>query len=150
MSASVSVCLPDSIRARLPYLLARAHQRQLDMFARHTAAFDIASREYAVMLLLEAHEKLWQSQIAEALGLDRTTITHLVDGLEERGWVARNRDPADRRAHVVGLTGAGENALTKIKPAVIEAKKELLTPLTEAEQAQLRNLLARLIAEETA
>ncbi|MGN8159325.1 MarR family winged helix-turn-helix transcriptional regulator [Salinisphaera sp. SWV1] len=139
--------LPDSIRTRLPYLLARAHQRQLDVLARHTAAFDIAGRDYAVMLLLEAHPRLWQSQIAEALGLDRTTVTYLVDGLEKRDWVARQRDPADRRAHVVGLTEAGEQALADIKPAVIEAKKELLAPLSDDEQDQLRDLLTRLIAE---
>lgn len=144
---SLSVCLPDSIRTRLPYLLARAHQRQLDVFARHTAAFDIAGREYAVLLLLEAHPRLWQSQIAEALGLDRTTVTYLVDGLEKRDWVARRRDPADRRAHVVGLTEAGEQALAEIKPAVTEAKKELLAPLSEDEQDQLRDLLMRLITE---
>ncbi|MGB7756745.1 MAG: MarR family transcriptional regulator [Salinisphaera sp.] len=143
----MSVCLPDSIRTRLPYLLARAHQRQLDVFARHTAAFDIAGREYAVLLLLEAHPRLWQSQIAEALGLDRTTVTYLVDGLEKRDWVARRRDPADRRAHVVGLTEAGEQALAEIKPAVTEAKKELLAPLSEDEQDQLRDLLMRLITE---
>lgn len=144
----MSICLPDSIRMRLPYLLARAHQRQLDVFARHTAAFDIAGREYAVMLLLEAHQHLWQSQIAEALGLDRTTVTYLVDALEKRDWVARRRDPADRRAHVVGLTEAGEKALADIKPAVVEAKKELLAPLSEQEQDQLRDLLVRLIATE--
>ncbi|AWN14882.1 MarR family winged helix-turn-helix transcriptional regulator [Salinisphaera sp. LB1] len=143
----MSICLPDSIRTRLPYLLARAHQRQLDVLARHTAAFDIAGRDYAVMLLLEAHPRLWQSQIAEALGLDRTTVTYLVDGLEKRDWVARQRDPADRRAHVVGLTEAGEQALADIKPAVIEAKKELLAPLSDDEQDQLRDLLTRLIAE---
>ena len=142
------VCLPDSIRARLPYLLARAHQRQLEVFAAHTAAFDVDGREYATLLLLEAHEHLWQSQIAEALRLDRTTVTYLVDGLEKRGWVARNRDPADRRAHVVGLTPAGEGALIEIKPAVVEAKNKLLAPLNEAEQDQLRDLLVRLIAED--
>lgn len=143
----MSVCLPDSIRSRLPYLLARAHQRQLDVFAHHTAAFEIAGREYAVLLLLEAHPRLWQSQIAAALDLDRTTVTYLVDALETRDWVARQRDPADRRAHVVGLTEAGEQALTKIKPAVSRAKQELLSPLTEAEQNQLRDLLMRLITE---
>ncbi|HET7313706.1 MarR family transcriptional regulator [Salinisphaera sp.] len=143
----MSICLPDSIRARLPYLLARAHQRQLDVFTRHTAAFDIAGREYAVMLLLEAHEALWQSQIADALGLDRTTVTYLVDTLEKRDWAVRNRDPADRRAHVVGLTEAGKKALADIKPALIEAKKELVAPLSENEQDQLRDLLIRLIGE---
>lgn len=143
----MTVRLPDSIRARLPYLLARANQRQLDLFAHHTARFAIQGREYALMLLLEAHPRLWQSQIADALNLDRTTVTYLVDALEQRGWLARTRDPSDRRAHVVALTAAGETALTQIKPAVEDAKADLMAPLTDDEQAQLRALLTRLIAE---
>lgn len=142
----MSVCLPDSIRAGLPYLLASAHHRQLDLFSRHTAQFNIAPREYAAMLLLEVRSDLWQSQIAETLGMDRTTVTYLVDELEKRGWLVRERDPADRRAHVVSLTAAGRQALTAIKPTVLEAKKELLTPLSEDEQDQLCDLLTRLAA----
>lgn len=144
----MSISLPESIRARLPYLLARAHHRQVDVFDRYTAAFEISGREYAVMLLLEAHERLWQSQIAEALNLDRTTVTYLVDALEKRGWAGRNRDPADRRAHVVGLTSSGQQALAEIQPAVADAKSEMLAPLSEAEQDQLRDLLTRLISED--
>jgi len=143
----VSVRLPDSIRARLPYLLSRAYQRQLALFARHTSALDVSGREYAVMLLLEAHERLWQSQIAEALGLDRTTVTYLVDAMEQRGLAARQRDPADRRAHVIALTQAGVERLAALAPAVRAARDELLAPLSADEQDQLRGLLIRLNQE---
>lgn len=148
MEPGVPVRLPDTIRTRLPYLLARAHHRQLDLFADYTAAFDIGAREYTVMLLLEAHEKLWQSQIAEALGVDRTTVTYLIDAMEQRGWLARRRDPADRRAHVVTLTAHGRTTLAELEPAIRRATQALLAPLNDAEQAQLRALLIRLIAEE--
>lgn len=140
------ICLPDSIRTGLPYLLASSHHRQLDLFSRHTARFNIAAREYAALLLLEARSDLWQSQIAETLGMDRTTVTYLVDELEQRGWLVRRRDPSDRRAHVISLTPAGQQALTGIKPAVREAKQELLAPLSDSEQDQLCNLLVRLTA----
>lgn len=136
--------LPDSIRMSLPYLLARAHHRQIDIFEKHTQAFAVAPREFATMLLLEAHQDLWQSQIAETLHLDRTTVTYLVDGMEKRGWLARRRDPADRRAHVVNLTNTGQQALADIKPAVCEARKALLAPLSTEEQKLLCTLLARL------
>lgn len=138
------VRLPDTIRGRLPYLLSRAYNRQQALFAEHTAEFELSGREYAVMLLLEAHEKLWQSQIAEALGLDRTTITYLVDSLEKTGRAARHRDPNDRRAHAVSLTEAGHRVLVDIAPAVQRAKAEMLAPLNEAERTQLSELLARL------
>lgn len=143
----MSVRLPDSIRARLPYLLSRAYHRQLALFARHTADCGLSAREYALMLLLEAHVTLWQSQIAEALDLDRTTVTYLVDAMEQRELVTRRRDPSDRRAHVVALTTTGQNALAGIAPAVAAAKAELLAPLSATEQDQLRELLIRLNQE---
>ncbi|MDA3919060.1 MAG: MarR family transcriptional regulator [Salinisphaera sp.] len=141
----MAVRLPDSIRSRVTYMLAKAHQRQLALFERHTAELGISAREYAVLLLLEGQDHIWQSEIADALGLDRTTVTYLVDALESRAWVARRRDPADRRAHVVTLTDAGRESLDQqVRPAARAATDELLAPLDATEQAQLRSLLARL------
>jgi DNA-binding MarR family transcriptional regulator len=42
-------------------------------------------------------------------------ITLLVNRLQERGWVLRGEDPADRRAVLVGLTPAGEDALAQLR-----------------------------------
>jgi len=143
----MTVCLPDSIRASLPYTLARAHQRQLQLFEAHTSELGVSGREYAIMLVLEGQPQLWQSEIANALNVDRTAITYLIDALEERGWAARGRDPADRRAHVVTLTDDGRATLSeRIRPAAQAATQELLSPLNADEQAQLRGLLSRLCA----
>jgi len=139
--------LPDSIRCRLGYLLAKAHHRQLALFDKHTASLTVSGREYAALLALEANaDGLWQSDIADLLGMDRTTVTYLVDGLEKRRWLTRSKDPADRRAHVIKLTPAGVDALAEIRPAARASTDELLSPLDDAERAQLRDLLARLIA----
>lgn len=139
--------LPESIRSRLAYLLAKAHQRQLDLFAAHTRALSISGREYVTLLALEAHDDgLWQSDIAELLSLDRTTVTYLVDALEQRDWLRRERDPADRRAYVIRLTDTGVAALAEARPAARAATEELLGPLDANEQAQLRSLLGRLVS----
>lgn len=137
--------LPRSIRCHLPYLLAKAYQRQQRLFEQHTQAFDITGRDYGLLLILESNARLWQSEIAELMGLDRTTVTYLVDGLEKRGWLQRERDPADRRAHVVTLTAEGAAALERIRPAATAAIDEVLAPLDDAERAQLRTLLTRLL-----
>ncbi|ERJ18079.1 5'-methylthioadenosine phosphorylase protein [Salinisphaera shabanensis E1L3A] len=137
--------LPDSIRCRLGYLLAKTHQRQLKLFEAHTHDLSVSGRQYATLLALEANAELRQSDLAEWLDLDRTTVTYLIDSLEERAWIERQRDPADRRAHIVRLTDAGTVALADIRPAAQAATQELLTPLDDDEQAQLRALLARLL-----
>ncbi|MES1952281.1 MarR family transcriptional regulator [Salinisphaera sp. S4-8] len=137
--------LPDSIRCRLGYLLAKSHQRQVRFFEAHTREMQVSGRQYATLLLLEANDGLRQSDIAEWLDLDRTTVTYLVDSLEQRGWIERQRDPADRRAHIVRMTAAGMAGLEKVRPAARAATQELLAPLNDDEQAQLRALLARLV-----
>lgn len=129
-------------------MLARAHQRQLRLFEEYTSGLGVSGREYGVMLLLENQDRLWQSEIADALCLDRTTVTYLVDALEKHGWLARHRDPADRRAHVVTLTDSGRETLrTRISPAALAATDELLAPLDTSEQDQLRALLSRLYTD---
>ena len=137
--------LPDSIRHQLSYLLAKTHQRQLRLFDAHTEGMQVSGRQYATLLALEANDALHQSDLAEWLGLDRTTVTYLVDGLEKRGWIARQRDPADRRAHRLHLTEDGVAALAKIRPAARAATQALLAPLDNNEQTQLRTLLVRLL-----
>ena len=137
--------IPPSIRCHLPYLLARAYQRQQRLFEAHTRDFDITGRDYGLLLMLESNPGLWQSEIADLMGLDRTTVTYLVDGLQKRGWVAREPDPADRRAHVVTMTTDGRTALESIRPAAAAAIDEVLAPLDETERDQLRALLTRLL-----
>lgn len=140
----MSHVLPDSIRCRLGYLLAKSHQRQLALFEKHTSKLAVSGREYAALLALEANDGLWQSDIAELLGMDRTTVTYLVDGLEKRGWLTRARDPADRRAHVIRMTDEGVAALASIRPAARASTDELLEPLNDSERETLRSLLTRI------
>jgi DNA-binding MarR family transcriptional regulator len=70
--------------------------------------------------------------------------------LESSGLCERRRDPADRRRHIVEITPAGREALERIDTAVSAAERELFGGLTEAEQAQLRDLLDRVVVDPAA
>jgi DNA-binding MarR family transcriptional regulator len=57
-------------------------------------------------------------RISELAADERVTqpgITLLVNRLQQRGWVQRAADPRDRRAVLVGLTPAGEDALARLR-----------------------------------
>jgi DNA-binding MarR family transcriptional regulator len=71
-------------------------------------------------------------------------VTHLVDELEKEGLLARQPDPADRRATLLALTPhmrARFDEASLVQQAMIE---EILAPLDEAEQRHLLALLTRL------
>jgi DNA-binding MarR family transcriptional regulator len=88
-----------------------------------------------------------QQAIGERLGIDRTTMVALIDELEERGWVRRERNPADRRAHVITLTPAGKKLQERAERELDARSDRFFGPLSEAERAVLRELLVRLIRE---
>jgi DNA-binding MarR family transcriptional regulator len=60
-----------------------------------------------VLSVLRADHPLSQQEVAEQLGVDRTTMVALVDALESKGLVERHRNAADRRKNIVQLTSAG-------------------------------------------
>ncbi len=85
-----------------------------------------------------------QDQLAAKLHVDRSNVARQLARLEENGFVARSRCAADRRAVEVRLTEKGEQALPLIWQTRVEWRRELLAELTEEEQVQLEELLAKL------
>ncbi|SER26847.1 MarR family winged helix-turn-helix transcriptional regulator [Microlunatus flavus] len=135
--------LGPELVGRLTYLLKRALLELEDLHAEHLAPAGLGARELAVLLLLGGHEPESQQQAAARLGVDRTSMVGLLDGLEAKGFVARRPDPVDRRRNVVELTPAGQVALREATRASDDAERALLADLDDAEAAQLRALLRR-------
>ena len=131
---------------RLAYLLKRAFLDLEELHREHLDPLGINGRELSVLLLLDAREPESQQAAAERLQVDRTTMVALLDGLEAKGLVARQADPADRRRNVVALTNKGRRTLEKAVRASDEAEARLLEGLDRSERTQLRSLLAQINA----
>lgn len=131
------------LRARLGYLLKHAFLELEELHAVHMAGCAVNVRELSVLLLLDGREPESQQQAAERLGVDRTTMVGLLDGLESKELVVREPDLADRRRNVVVLTDAGRGALKNAKAASDRAERQLLADLSPSEVERLRDLLAR-------
>ena len=133
------------LSARLTYLLKRALVELEDLHAQHLAPVGISGRELGVLLLLDGRRDApSQQQAAGRLGVDRTTMVGLVDGLEAKGLVARRANAEDRRRNVLELTEDGHTTLARAVSASNKAEQQLLAALDDAESTQLRTLLTRL------
>ncbi|WP_299520362.1 MarR family winged helix-turn-helix transcriptional regulator [uncultured Serinicoccus sp.] len=105
---------------------------------------DLAPTDVAVLARLAGQQCTRSRDLAQAEGLDPSTMSRRLASLAERGLVERHPDPADRRAQVLGLTEAGLAALTQERARRVELVTDTLADWPEAEKAQLADLLGRL------
>ncbi len=116
----------------------RSSDELLGMNLRHLMALSYL-RDHA-----DAHaDGTPQQELAEALCMDANNVVLLLNELEDRGHIARRRDPADRRRHRVELTAAGRRALTRAERAQETIEDEVLGALDSEERATLWRLLTR-------
>lgn len=69
----------------------------------------------------------------------------IIDALAEQGLVHREVDPVDRRRRVLDLTASGRKLVDDLASVGAEIERDLLSPLTPAEQAALRRMLLALL-----
>lgn len=130
----------------LPGLLGFALRRaQVAVFADFARAVpELTPGQFGVLTLIEQNAGLSQSELGEALGVDRSTVVATLDRLESRGLLARTPSPSDRRAHALKLTAAGRDLLTDAARRIAAHEARIAASLSADERRRLMALLARL------
>ena len=128
----------------LSFLLARANAVSLQAASAGLRPYGLKPRSYSVLALAVSGARPSQREIAEYLRLDPSQVVALVDGLQERGLVARETDERDRRANVVVATDEGARLHADVRGTVERTEGEVLGALDPAERAALRALLERI------
>src|SRR4051812_16574174 len=132
---------PRSAPGLLLALLGREAMRRLR--AAH-AAHNRKPRQFQILGLLHDHGGQAQRELMQEMDIDPSILVTLLNPLEADGLVARERDPADRRRHLVTLTHAGERALVSAARAQTETEDALFASLDVEQRKQLAALLVAL------
>src|SRR6266480_1485 len=147
MSVTIRQGLPEELVASSTFLLKRlgfsAKERAMKAYEEE----GLHPYHYAILLALDQGSHETQGSIADALGYDRGQLVGLLDELEERGLVERQRDPNDRRRHLVELTAEGKRTLRRLRALARQLEDEFLEPLSDAERDKLHGLLLKLAAK---
>ncbi|HTT11946.1 MAG TPA: MarR family transcriptional regulator [Burkholderiaceae bacterium] len=131
----------------LGYRLAQASIVMRGVFNRHVGEpLNLRTVEFTVLMLLLANEDVTPSLISRTLAMSAPNLTQLLDRLAERGLVARERSPHDRRAQHIRLTRAGRALAKKAHEISLGMEQQALQHLSEAERAMLFELLQRVAA----
>lgn len=86
-----------------------------------------------VLAVLDIDGPLPMGGLAETLDVSQASATGIVDRMEQRGLVERNRDDADRRVVHVALTAEGRRLITGMASERRDRLSQLLDTLTDAE-----------------
>jgi DNA-binding MarR family transcriptional regulator len=99
-----------------------------------------------VLALVAANPGSSQTALAERAGLNKSALVGIVEGLEQRGLVERDRVDSDRRRYRVSITPEGEQAMQALFALVDREEQPIRDALGKRDMAQLLALLDRAIA----
>ena len=135
-------CLSYVLEEQIGFLLRRANQRHLSIFAERIPT--ATPTQFAALAQLARMEEASQNALGRATAMDGATIKGVVDRLRARGLVASRPDPEDNRRILLALTQDGRAAVEGYIEAARQITADTLAPLDAGEQRQLLALLARL------
>lgn len=136
------VLAPHSIGYRIK-LLAQLSGRR---FQERLEPFGLTPFHWLVLCCLWQEDGLPTSSIGEKLQQVGGTLTGVIDRMEERDLVRRERDPNDRRIWRIWLTQAGRELQDVLPPIAIGIREQAMTGISSADRELFSELIDRAIA----
>ena len=102
-------------------------------------------RDLIALSYLRDHDGCPQQDLGDVMSMDANNVVLVLNDLENRGHIARRRDPADRRRHHVEITQAGCEALERAEQAQHGVEEDILQALNDTDRATLWTLLSRAV-----
>jgi DNA-binding MarR family transcriptional regulator len=136
----------DPARSRTGYLLIKLGEHAKATAEQALAPLGLRPRHVSVLAMLTVNpEPLSQQEVSRSLRIDPNVMVGLIDDLEDLGLAQRQRNPTDRRRHVVTVTAAGQEILGKAVARLDEAEQAAFSAITPEEKAHVHAVLDRLL-----
>lgn len=129
--------------------LAQLSFTVMGMLERRAAEHDLSIAATRLLGVLRDREPT-MNELARLLGLDKSSVTGLVDRAERRGLVARAPSAADRRAVRVSLTAEGRSLMSTAAGRFATDVSAMLGHLTARDRDSLSRLISRLLVAHAA
>lgn len=131
---------------RLGYVLRRAQVAVFRDFFSAFEPYDIKPAQYSILTIIERNPGLKQTQVADALGIQRTNFVAMIDELEARGLLRRDESPGDRRSYALVLTAQGEALIPKLHATSEKHEARIVEALGVKQRREIAAALSALAA----
>jgi len=132
--------------ARSPgHLLHRAQQRAEEVFTASLGDDNVTLRQFAVLAAVSEKTGRTQTELVRITGIDRSTLADMMDRLEKKGLISREKSDTDKRAKIVRLTGKGRARLAEAAPHACAADAAILDALPKNKRRSFLGTLEGLV-----
>ena len=119
-------------------------KKYLSTLAKMVAQISI-DRYHYVLILLDSHdENLTQKALAEILNIDKSYMATILDYLEEKGFVIREKNPNDRREQLIKLTALAKINIPVIKEAIKKLNERAFNDICQSNKQLFNEILNKI------
>jgi MarR family transcriptional regulator, transcriptional regulator for hemolysin len=140
---------PECLAGNLGWLLTQAHFNLVSEVGAALEPLGVSNRGYHVLATARTGEYT-QKELAERIGLDKTTMVVTVDELEEKGLAERKPSSTDRRARVISVTKDGERTVVQGQKIIDRIQADVLENLPAKERKAFLEGLGSLVKDRLA
>jgi len=123
------------------FLLTKAQHTVFNYLKAELVQFDVTPVQYGILKCLWDENGQTPKQISKALSLDGSTITGIIDRMENKGLIMRIASKEDRRTLNVYLTNNGFLLSKPVNKIIEEVNEKILIKFSPEEQNQLKKYL---------
>ncbi|MCW4458784.1 MarR family winged helix-turn-helix transcriptional regulator [Microbacterium sp. MPKO10] len=132
---------------RAAFLLAQVGTLAGARFAQRLEPLALQPSDVGILRLIATEKTLSQQGLAGKLGVVPSRVVVLIDALEKKGLVARERSARDRRTYVLRLTNEGRGVMREMREIGSAHEAEVTAALTPDEHHELGRLLGKIAAD---
>ena len=133
----------DHFETSMPMMLYRALDILMPRFKTIYRQFDLTEQQWRILRVLWERDSLSVLLLCEQTLIPAPSLVGVIDRLESRGLVMRQRDSADRRKVMVAITAEGRALKEQVTPLIAKAYREAEASATPEVWAQLKDSLQR-------
>lgn len=148
MSDGLFASAKVGVEPSLGYYLSTARNVLATRIDRAVAPLGLTSSQIGVILLLWYERARTPNEMSRVLSYDTGSMTRMLDRLERKGFLVRQRSQSDRRVVELALTEQGRDAAQQLPALVAAEMTDQLRGFAAEEIAMLVSLLQRFIAND--
>lgn len=103
------------------------------MYGQFAAPHGMTQSTGFILLNIDPRNGTPSTQLGPSMGMEATSLSRTLKGMEEKGWIMRRQDPVDKRVARIFLTDEGKRLREISKKTVVDFNKRVLDQLSESD-----------------